>query len=274
MNRACDAHAHVFAPDLPFITPRRYTPAYAATVAQFLGHLDARGLARGLLTQPSFLGTDNSHMLAAVAAAPDRLRAVVMVDPAIAPAALDALGAQGAIGVRLNLAGLPLPDLRSGPWPGLLAALRARDWHVELHREARDLPGLIAPLLEAGVRMCVDHFGRPDPERPLEDAGFRYLLSVGATGRVCVKLSGAYRCGGTGRGDEVARLCAPRLVEHFGSGRLMWGSDWPHTQHETLVDHASTFAALARWVPDASTREAILSQGADHLFQLHPSGTP
>ena len=86
-----DGHAHVFAPDLPFVTPRRYTPNYAATAEQFVAHLDAAKLAGGLLTQPSFLGTDNRHMLAAVARHPERLRAVVVVNPDNTDAALDSL---------------------------------------------------------------------------------------------------------------------------------------------------------------------------------------
>jgi predicted TIM-barrel fold metal-dependent hydrolase len=271
MTGFADTHAHVFTPALPFVTPRRYTPAYSATIGQFLAHLDASGVRHGLLVQPSFLGNDNSHMLEAMAPHAERLRAVVMVDPAATGEALDALGAQGAIGVRLNLAGLPLPDLRAGPWPRLLGLMRERDWHLELHRDGRDLPGLIAPALEAGVRVCVDHFGRPDPAAPLEDAGFRSLQSVGKSGRVWVKLSGAYRNGGPARGEQVAMLLAPRLVDAFGPERLLWGSDWPHTQHESLVDHAGTFAALARWVTCPETRAAILARSAAQLFALQPS---
>jgi predicted TIM-barrel fold metal-dependent hydrolase len=271
MKGAVDGHAHVFAPDLAFVTPRRYTPDYAATVEQFIARLDRCGIAGGLLVQPSFLGTDNRHMLAAVARQPDRLRAVVVVDPAVDDEGLDALGRQGAIGIRLNLDGLALPDLRSGPWPSLLARLRERDWHVEVHREGEDLPGLVAPLLEAGVRVCVDHFGRPAPQDPLADPGLRYLLHVGPSGRVWVKLSAAYRNGGGARGEDVARIVTPRLVEAFGPQRLLWGSDWPHTRHESDVDYASTFTALSRWVPDVGVRRQILEDGAASLLALSPA---
>jgi predicted TIM-barrel fold metal-dependent hydrolase len=78
-----DSHAHVFHPNLPFITPRRYTPAYDATADALLANLDASSLQMVLLTQPSFLGTDNSHMLDAVARSPERLRAVVVVDETV-----------------------------------------------------------------------------------------------------------------------------------------------------------------------------------------------
>jgi predicted TIM-barrel fold metal-dependent hydrolase len=265
-----DGHAHVFAPDLPFVTPRRYTPAYAATAEGLVAHLDAHGLTHGLLTQPSFLGTDNTHMLAAVARFPGRLKAVVVVDDRADDAHLDALQAQGAIGIRFNLSGVATPPLREGRWPQVLRAVAARGWHVEVFGDAVRLADVIDPALEAGARVCVDHFGKPAAADPLGDAGFRRLLAHGAGGRVWVKLSAAYRCGGAAGalddGERVSCMVAPALVDHFGPARLLWGSDWPHTQHESVVRYADTFAALARWVPDATTREAILQQGGAALF--------
>jgi predicted TIM-barrel fold metal-dependent hydrolase len=272
MTRAgVDAHAHVFAPDLPFVSPRRYTPAYAATVAQYIAHLDAHGLEMGLLTQPSFLGTDNSHMLAAVARHPRRLRAAVVVDSAVTAAELDALGAQGAIGIRFNLAGVAVTDLAGGAWPAVLERLRERDWHVEVHGEAHLLHHIMQPALAAGVRVVVDHFGRPDPAAPRDDPGFKYLLSTAASRRVWVKIAAAYRCGGVAAGERTALAVTPVLLDHFGPERLVWGSDWPHTQHERLVDFAATHEALSRWVPDARTRETILTAAPSELFSLRPA---
>src|SRR3546814_17001564 len=60
-----DSHAHVFVPGLSVIAERRYTPDYAAPLDDYLALLDAQGLAHGVLVQPSFLGTDNSHLTAA-----------------------------------------------------------------------------------------------------------------------------------------------------------------------------------------------------------------
>jgi len=261
-----DGHAHVFAPDLLFVTPRRYTPGYAATAEQFVAHLDAAKLAGGLLTQPSFLGTDNGYMLAAVARYPERLRAVVVVNPDITDAALDSLAAQGAVGVRLNLEGQSLPDLSTAPWPAFLARVARRNWHVEIHRKAVDLPGLLAPLLASGARVCIDHFGRPDPERGVDDPGFRTLLDSSATGRVWVKVSAAYRTGGVARGEVLAPLLLARLLAAFGPQRLIWASDWPHTQHESDVTHHDCFEALARWAGSESLARRIRTEGVASLL--------
>ena len=270
MSGAVDSHAHVFTPGLAFVQPRRYTPAYAATIEQFAVHLDSHGLAMGMLIQPSFLGRDNSYMLDAMARFPGRFRATVVLDPATTTEQLIALEKQGAVGVRFNLSGFDLVDFTSGPYPPFLARLRERDWHVEIHREGRDLPLLLAPLIEADMRIVVDHFGRPDPKAPLEDRGFKYLLGVGHKQRVWVKISGAYRNGGVERGDEVALAMTPHFLDRFGPRRLLWGSDWPHTQNEPVVDYASTRAALDRWVPDATARRAILEDAPAALFDMLP----
>ena len=270
MNEAWDGHAHVFAPDLPFVTPRRYTPPYAATVEQFLGHLDSCRLHGGLLTQPSFLGTDHSHMLAAVAKAPHRLRAVVVVEPEVSDASLDALGAQGAVGLRLNLEGRALLQLDTGPWPDLFKRLAQRHWHVEFHRCAADLERLIEPLLDIGVRVCVDHFGRPDPMLGRDDPGFRWLLSVASSNQVWVKVSAAYRTGGLARGEQLAPLLLADLLDAFGPARLIWASDWPHTQHEAQVSYRASYDALSRWCGDAALEHSLRSDGMAALLARAP----
>src|SRR5690606_31381878 len=145
------------------------------------------------LVQPSFLGTDNSHMLDALRAAPARLRGVAVVEPGIAPTALQALADSGVVGIRLNLIGLPVPELGLPVWQTLLARVNALGWHVEVHLPASRLPDILPGLLAAQCRVVVDHFGRPDPARGVSDPGFQYLLRQGDSGRVWVKLSAPYR---------------------------------------------------------------------------------
>ena len=274
-----DCHAHVFERGLPLTAQRRHAPDYDALLDDYLGLLDSRGLSHGVLVQPSFLGTDNHYLLQAIARHPSRLRGVVVVDPSIGAAALDALAAQGAVGMRLNLVGLPVPDFSSPAWQALLARARALDWHVEIHRDAGDLPALLAALLPSGCRLVVDHLGRPDPLLGSADPGFAALLQAAGSGRVWVKLSGAYRTARSPRAAAAART--PSLAAHdaaqarrtvaallaaFGPGRLVWGSDWPHTQHQDFIDFAGSRALLDDWVPDAAQRRRILVETPAELF--------
>lgn len=265
---AVDTHSHIFQRGLKFAEGRRYTPDYDATVDDYLDHLASQGVSHGVLVQPSFLGTDNSYMLAALKKYPQRLRGVAVVDPASDAASLQALAAAGIAGIRFNLAGAPIPDFKAGLFPALLHQVAALGWHVEVHREARDLPQIVGPLLDAGQNVVVDHFGRPDPQLGVDDPGFRYLLGTGASRRVWVKISAAYRNGANGRGEEIARVACPLLRDAFGPERLLWGSDWPHTQYEKLAGFSATCAQLDQWFVQPADRSIILKDTPASLYRF------
>ena len=264
---AIDSHAHVFERGLPLAPVRRHAPDYDATLPDYLALLDEHGVSHAVLVQPSFLGTDNSFLLNALRRLPQRLRGVVMLDPATSESELHALDDLGVCGLRLNLVGLPLPDLRGAAWQVLLARLRALDWHVEVHRGSADLAHCVQPLLDAGCKVVVDHFGRPDVTLGLDDPGFRWLLRAADTGRVWVKLAAAYR---SWPQQDAPGACAAAqaLLRHFGAERLVWGSDWPNTQHREVADFGSTQHALAQWIPDAVARARILVDTSARLFRF------
>jgi predicted TIM-barrel fold metal-dependent hydrolase len=266
---AVDAHAHVFRRGLALARERRYAPGYDALLADYLGMLDRNGIARGVLVQPSFLGTDNGFLLAALAEQPARLRGIAVVAPHTSMAELRRMDGLGVVGIRLNLiGGGALPDFADETWRGLLRHVADLGWQVEVHREAADLPRIVPPLLQAGVNVVVDHFGRPAPALGVDDPGFRFLLGTGASRRVWVKLSGAYRNGGSEVGQQIALAATPLLRDALGLDRLIWGSDWPHTQFETRVDYPHAREALDTWLPDRKARHAVLVDTPAALFRF------
>lgn len=263
-----DTHAHIFEDGLELAPVRRYAPTYNATADDYLSVLDAHGVQYGVLLQPSFLGTNNDYMMDALRAHRDRLRGIAVVLPDIAHRELDAMDADGVVGIRLNLAGLPIPDFSLAPWPSFLAHIRRLDWQVEIHRESVDLPFLIEPLLNAGVTVVVDHFGRPNQDAGTSDLGFQYLLSKASTRRVWVKLSGGYRNWPDAEDQSVPTSCASLLLDAFGPERLIWGSDWPHTQNESKIQFALTQRRLEEWVPNEADRKIVLQDAPARLFRL------
>ncbi|MDQ2187458.1 amidohydrolase family protein [Alcaligenaceae bacterium A4P071] len=265
---AVDTHAHVFHRDLPMEAGRRYTPGYDAELSAYLAHLDRAGLSHGVLVQPSFLGVDNSYLIDALRTAPARLRGVAVVSPDTSVVALREMDRAGIVGIRLNLFGREVPDFKSGTWPVLLAAVNDLGWHVEVHQHAAELPHVLAPLRAAGCRVVVDHFGRPDPRQGVDDPGFAYLLTQAASGHVWVKLSAAYR-NWTGA-DALAQSAhaARLLLGAFGAERLVWGSDWPHTEHREVTDFDTCRQQLDDWITPAAERRAILGATAAHLFKI------
>lgn len=246
-----DTHAHVFTCALPLMPGRRYTPTRDATLGDYFAELDRHGVGAGVLVQPSFLGTDNSHMLAALEHARERLRGIAVVDPDVSDRTLDQMGRSGVVGIRFNLIGDDPKKLARPEWRALARRAADRGWQIELHANGGDLPDLLDLFEPVGTHLVVDHFGRPDPARGCDDEGFRRLLAAGPGGNIWVKLSGAYRLGGAD-----AALYARTLIDALGPGRLVWGSDWPFTQFEATRRYADGVAEFTRWC-DEKTQAAI-----------------
>ncbi|MDE2363804.1 MAG: amidohydrolase family protein [Hyphomicrobiales bacterium] len=266
MPEAIDAHAHVFLRDLPMISTRRYTPARDAPVDLYLQRLDENGMTHGVLVQPSFLGTDNSYLIRAIARAPSRLRGVAVLDADTPAEEFDRLDSAGVVGARLNLVGgAPLPDFDAPHWRAFVANVRRKGWQIEIQRPARDAKALVARLIAAGCTVVIDHFGLPDPVQADEDPDWRALLDAGRTRRLWAKVSGPYRSGPQGR--DIARKCFPVLRDALGPDRLMWGSDWPHTQFEAAENYAGNRRFLDALIPAEKERAALLAAPA-RLFRF------
>jgi len=265
---AVDTHAHVFHQGLALANTRRHTPDYDATLAEYLGLLDAHGMSHGVLVQPSFLGTDNSHLVEALRAAPARLRGVAVVAQDATESELQDLADAGVVGIRLNLFGLDTPDLRTPAWQTLLARVNALGWHVEVHLQAARLDGVLPALLAAGCRIVVDHFGRPEPALGVSDAGFQYLLRQADSGRIWVKLAAPYRNWAAPACAASGRLATQQLLDAYTPERLMWGSDWPHTEHRHLASYTATTKWLDAWIDDPAQRRTVLADTPLRLFQF------
>ncbi len=239
-----DTHFHVFQSGVA-LPGARYTPGYDAALGAWKSAAAALGVTHGVLVQTSFMGTDNSLLLAQLAAQPDTLHGVAVVAPDAGLAVLAPLHAQGVRGVRLNLAGQP-HDM--GAWAAATAlwdAVVQLGWHVELHTDTGALPGVLAPLPQA-LPVVVDHFAKP-AKASLQDATVVALREraqrVGA-GDVYIKLSAAYRLGAGVSPQGLARLWRDEL----GPQALLWGSDWPCTNHEAQADYPALHAALDAWL--------------------------
>lgn len=264
---AIDSHAHVFSRGLSLAAERRYAPAYDAPLGDYLAQLHGHGFSHGVLVQPSFLGTDNRYLLSALRTAPGQLRGVVMLERDVERETLDEMARLGVRGVRLNLMGQALPDLTGAAWRPLLERIGEQGWHLELHRQVADLPALVRALRPYGLDIVIDHFGRPDARKGLGQPGFAELLTLGGEGRVWVKISGIYRLEGSNEENlRFAQQALGALEAHYGAEKLMWGSDWPHTQHEAAVSFSSVVQQFDALGCSAELRRALLVDTAQALF--------
>lgn len=254
-----DTHAHVFLQSLGAVDGSRYAPSGDAPLTTYLDLLQENRISGAILVQPSFLGTDNAFMLAAIERAPDRLRAVAVVEPDADAGFLEELAVRGVVGVRLNLIGAPTLDLAAAPQRALLDRLRRTGLFLELHAEGGQWAELLPAARASGVVVVIDHFGRPAAEPPHPCSGLSDVLAAYEDPHVFVKFSAPYRFAADAA--AVARAFLAR-----GAGRIIWGSDWPFTQHPEVMDYAAARDWLEGWVTDARTRAAVLDANARALL--------
>ena len=243
-----DTHFHIFEAGKA-IMGARYVPAYAATMEQWWALADAVGVTHGVLVQPSFLGTNNRLMLEGLAAYPGRLMGIAVVEPTISLEVMTEMHSLGVRGVRLNLVGGDHCVEQWSQSSSLWDRMASLGWHVEIHTDPGRLPDVL-PKMPSDVKVVVDHMAKP-LRANLSDPTLQLLRHYGPD-RVTVKLSGAYRQAGVDAQD-VAQV----LLGELGPSALLWGSDWPCTNHENCADYSQLRERLDRWVGEASVDEIM-----------------
>jgi predicted TIM-barrel fold metal-dependent hydrolase len=258
--RGIDSHAHIFSADAPAVKGARYRPAYAATLDAWRAAWNDAGITHGVLVQPSFFGTDNAEMLAAVARDRDHLRAVAVVDPAFGREALARLSGAGAIALRFNLHAIDnVWPFFEGAWRDLLHRARAVGWHLEVFATAGAAPAIAQALASIDIAVVFDHFAAPGPTSGART--FEALARLARTRNVWCKLSAPYRIA-----PVDAAGAAAKCIEAVGEGRVVWGSDWPFTRHEDASTYATLRASLDQWAGASAPR--ILWDNAARLYRF------
>lgn len=239
-----DCHVHVFDGRTP-VLPGHYKPA-PRLLADIEWLAQSHGCGRLVLVQPSVYGTDNSVLLRSLSNSRGRHRGVVVIDAATEDLQLQAMNRLGVRGVRFNLVSpVGHGDGPEADFLSLAPRLRALGWHVQWYARPQDLPLLAALHEGSGVPAVLDHLaGISVKARPTEEQwqALEQLARLGGW----VKLSGWYRLGAMAPYSELDESI--RRVATLFEGRLLWGSDWPHTTFftDTLPTYESNWEPLAR----------------------------
>jgi 2-pyrone-4,6-dicarboxylate lactonase len=268
---ACDCHAHVFGPGniYPSIPQGLYTPADAPP-AEHRHMLDALGLTRGVLVQPSVYGLNNQAMLDALTLDHDRLRGVAVAAFDVDAGEIERLHTAGVRGVRCNIVDLksgkgelPLNELRA-----LAGRIKPFGWHIEFLMHVNEFPKLDRQLAGFPVDVVFGHLGYVPVAEGLETAGFKAMLGLAKDGRAWVKLTAPYRL--TMREMPYADVePAAQVLAETVPDRLLWGSDWPHVFIKSpMPNDGDLFDLFARWAPDAKVRQKILVTNPAKLYDF------
>lgn len=279
---ACDCHVHVVGDPAryPMVAGRVYTPP-PATAEELSGLLRSLRLDRVVIIQPSFYGTDNSATLDGMRAlGPERARGVAVIDERTSGAALKAMAEAGMRGLRLNLetAGETDPVASLRKLKAGVERARSLGWHVQIYARLSLIAALADELAQTPVTLVFDHFAGAQAALGPEQPGFAAVLALLRAGKAYCKISGAYRVSERGPDYGDAAPLARALIA-ANSERILWGTDWPHSDSSRPPGRAATdvtpyqpiddgrlFNQLPVWAPDAAVRHKILVDNPAGLY--------
>jgi 2-pyrone-4,6-dicarboxylate lactonase len=269
---ACDAHVHVFGPAaaFPYASPRGFTPVDAPKETLFSLHRRL-GITRCVIVQSAVHGMDNRVVEDAIAAGGGNYLGIALVPVTVSDAELSRLAAAGFRGVRFNfmkhLPGVPIADVVA-----LTPRLAAFGMHLQVHFDGALIHALAGPLMESAVPVVIDHMGRVDAARGLDQPEVRALERLLDDPRFHVKVSGIDRVDPTPPYDHGIAL-ARHLLAHAPQ-RCLWGTDWPHPNHTHVPDDGALVDALARIAPTPAQRQALLVDNPNALYRFDTETRP
>jgi predicted TIM-barrel fold metal-dependent hydrolase len=255
-----DAQTHVVSSDLVRFPKRSDAYTWPATSAEaVIATMDAAGIDRSFLHQPyGVYGNDNRYLAEVVQAHPERFLAACCVDQ-IAPEGPDTLSDlvenQGFRALRLVWNQVPnvLADPRSYPlWQ------RAADLGIPVVIAAQlvDIPSLVTPLERFGnVRVALEHYWGNKLGDPPYDL-IAPVLDLARFPNLYLRVVSNHHTAarqGAGSPYEFFSL----LAERFGTGRLIWGTNYPgHWDTAGTVPERLTLAQadLAFLGPEANAQ--------------------
>ncbi|MFC0849258.1 amidohydrolase family protein [Streptomyces noboritoensis] len=235
--RVVDAHHHVW--DLsvrdqewlagPGLAPLRRTFALDELRAQ------ASGVAATVLVQTVTVAEETPEFLALAEDDP-LVRGVVGWTDLTAPGVADELarlrelpGGERLVGIRHQVQGerdpewLLRPDVARG-----LAAVADAGLAYDLVVLPHQLPACVrAAELHPGLVLVLDHLGKPPIASGETEPWGSAVRALAALPNTVCKLSGLVTEAGPGWSTAGLRPYADTVLEAFGPGRLMYGSDWP-----------------------------------------------
>jgi len=264
---ATDCHFHVFGPKakFPFDEKAPYKPADAPKDVLIDRHMFL-GIERGVVVQSAVHGFDNSAAADLLADKKGSYVGVALVPVNADMSELKKLDAQGFRGVRFNY----VQHLGGGPPVAELLKFAAKiaslNWHLQLHLESSMIVKMTPELKFSPVPVVIDHMGRIDASRGLDQPDFTNLLKLMEDKRFWVKVSGLERASRQGAPYSDAVPFARKLVTEFGS-RTLWGSDWPHPNLDAIPDDGKLVDLIGEFTNEMQ-RQALLVDNPQKLYKF------
>lgn len=277
---ACDCHTHVVGHPsaYPMVADRHYTPDLAPHEA-LLAHMQRTGVQRVVIVQPSFYGTDNRCMLDSLSRLQGAGRGIAVLDDDVEEGSLMRLHEAGVRGLRVNVESAGVRDTSAVEKPLRHWASRIADmgWHLQIYASHRTVAQLRPVLDSLPVPVVLDHFAMVPVGTSLQDPWLVQILALVASAHVYLKLSAPYRIAQDEKMAGAADL-AYAFIQTCPE-RILWGSDWPHTNREPGKDalevsryreipSASLVEGIERWLPTEDLKRQVLVTNPARLYDF------
>ena len=268
--KACDCHSHIFGPPdkYPYDLTQKGPKPVDASLEDYRATLAHLGIERSVIVHTIAHGYDNSRTVDAIKAIGlDKARGVAILPFDVPAATLRTLHEAGIRGFRVSMLGgqEALNNLHA-----IAGRIAPFGWHLQIQREGSQALDWLPLLHDLPVPIVIDHIARMPPGiDPENDPRFHALLRLLETGNAWLKLSGPYYGSATGHPypDIAPRI---RALVRCRPDRLVWALNWPHPSFAAAEkpDAATCLDMLLDGVPDAATRNAILADNADRLYDF------
>ena len=143
-------------------------------------------------------------------------------------------------------------------------------WHLQLHMEPELIGDYAAAIRHSATPVIVDHMGRIDASRGLDQPAFQNLLRLLDDRNIWVKVSGCDRASQAGPPYADAVPFARKLVAEVGD-RTVWGSDWPHPNHQPPIpDDGELVDLLADIAPTPQALQTLMVDNPQRFYRFAP----
>lgn len=280
---AWDTHLHIFEHDkFPFAPDRHFTPA-PATLEQLKHFETSIGVDHVCIAHGFSYGHDCSSLLSYLERFQGKARGICVLDiETVTDDLLNTYHAAGIRSVRLNffknevahdlekqISLIKATATRLVRWGKSRWSIQILQPHIEFWGRLREaVATLPVPLVVDHFALIEGHSMRKKCTKPsVESDGFAELLGALRDGNVWMKLSAPYRCSDLGQTYHDLESIVKSLVA-ANPDRVLWGSDWPHTQrHENRIgkrphdieqfmeiDNNTWIQSLSRWLSEDEWR--------------------
>jgi predicted TIM-barrel fold metal-dependent hydrolase len=279
---SCDCHVHIVGAQgqYPMIADRQYT-APVASVHDLRAHMARVGLQRAVIIQPSFYGVDNRCLLDSLKLLEGAGRGVAVLEPSVTDTQLQALDMAGVRGIRINVessSGSDAANLQAELefWSNKLASL---GWHIQLFASQALIQQCASTIRQLAVDVVLDHFSLLPSDVAADDAGFACVSELLTGGDVWLKLSAPYRLPPAGFANAQAVALLAQKLLNANIERIVWGSDWPHTQREKgklpteesryrEISSATLLEQIHQCLPTQELRQTVLVNNPARLYRF------